>query len=169
MLTKPQSQVLPGVSQPTSSFSISSCPLLEPRLAWGSVGGWSCSLDREEVNGPQASGSAYSYACNFLLSPFFPSSFPRFPPRRPPPHPSPSIGRGMGGGVARRQVRMKSPAANPPAHFCASLEPRWKHTCEFGQVQPAKQRGRSLRLQRQGPRWGLQRAGAWLTAESYSH
>lgn len=92
-----QSQIHPGVSQPTS-FSISSCPLLEPRLAWGNVcvGGWSCSLDREGVNGPQASGSAYSYACNFL-SPFFPSSFPRFPPRRPPPHPSPSIGREKGG------------------------------------------------------------------------
>lgn len=39
-LTKPtkQSQILPGVSQPTS-FSISSCPLLEPRLAWRSMGG----------------------------------------------------------------------------------------------------------------------------------
>lgn len=78
-----QSQIHPGAGQ-LAPFSVSPCPLLEPRLAWGSPGGGSCSLDREGVNGPQASGSASSYACNFLSS-FFPSSFPRFPPRRPPP------------------------------------------------------------------------------------
>lgn len=56
-------------------------------------------VDTGGVTGPQASGRAFSYACNFL-SPFLPSSSLRLPPRGPPPHPGPPQegGPGRGGG-----------------------------------------------------------------------
>lgn len=45
-----QSQIHPGVSQPTS-FSISSCPLLEPRLAWRNVCVWGVVLQLGQGGG----------------------------------------------------------------------------------------------------------------------
>lgn len=75
--------------------------------------------------------------------------------------PSPQIQLREGVVVARRLGRKKSPAADPPANFWTSLEPRWKHTCESGQVQRAKQLVRSPSLQEAGAPlgsaafWGL--------------
>lgn len=69
---------------------------------------------------------------------------------------------GKWGGVARRpgiEEASCRPTTPPPPHSCTSLEPRWKHTCESGQVQRAGQLRCPRRLQRQGPGWGLQGAG----------
>lgn len=109
MLTKQtkQSQIHPGASQPDPS------PSLSPYVNPGWLGGVRvCSMDREGVNGPQASGSTYSYACNFLLS-FFPLLLSKIPAKRASPSPGLQHREGKGG-VARNLGR-KSPAADPGA------------------------------------------------------
>lgn len=145
MLTKQtkQSQIHPGASQPDPSPSLS--PYLNP--------GWLrgvrvCSMDREGVNGPQASGSTYSYACNFLLS-FFPLLLSKIPAKKASPSPGLQHREGKGDGQesGEKEPSCRSRSKNP--------QPRWRHTCESGQVPPAKQLGRSWYLQRQRPPSGV--------------
>lgn len=98
--------------------------------------------------GPQAAPTAMPA----ISSPHPSLLLPKIPNKRPPPHPSSSVGRGSR--ESRRLGRKKSPAADLPARFCTSLEPRWKHTCGPGQVQRAQELENSLHMQRQRPPLG---------------
>lgn len=139
------------------------------------VGG-SPAPDRERgVTGPQASGRAFSYACNFL-SPFLPSSSWRLPPRRPPPHPKPQHRKGGPAGGAESLSRKKTQAAHtrtrrshgtlharalsPGAHGCGRIgrfipEP---HASLPPALPQKRTGGQSFRLRSARP------AGAWLPA-----
>lgn len=79
-------------------------------------------MNREGVNGLQASGSAYSYACNFL-SPFFSLLLPKIPAKKASP--SPQLRRREGKGVGQETRQKEEPSCrSPPAHFYPSLESR---------------------------------------------
>lgn len=136
-----QSQTHPGGSQP-SPFPWPLAPFLNP--GWPGGLGF-CSLARDGgVAGPQVSGNAHK-AMSAISSPSSSS-----PPRKIPAkkaYPSPQLQHRDRGSLG------KGGQLQTPQHR-GSPEPRWKRTCESGQVQQAKQPGRSLHSQRRRPPWG---------------
>lgn len=73
-------------------------------------------MDREGVNGPQASGSTYSYACNFLLS-FFPLLLSKIPAKKASPSPGLQHREGKGGwpGIWGERAQLQIPEQKPSA------------------------------------------------------